>query len=116
MKKIIPLLFGVAVAILSFNQIDNAAAQGLTGDDFLNMKAKNQAAYVSGFWDGAILCCSVQEASHDKCNFRDLMKAMDGVKSHQMIVLLNKYIKDNPGKTHKQLGWLFYKCIEQAVK
>jgi len=116
MKKIIPLLFGVAAAVFVFNQIDNAVAQGLTGDDFLIMKEKYQATYVSGFWDGVMVCCEVEEAKGDKCKFRDLMKVMDGVKYHQMIELLNKYLKDNPSKTHKPLGFLFYKCIEEAAR
>ena len=116
MKKIIPLLFGIAAAVFLFNPIDNAVAQDLTGKDFLNMSEKYQTAYVSGFWDGAMVCCEIEEANDDKCNFRDLMKVMDGVKYHKIIELLNKYLKDNPDKTHKPLGFLFYKCIEEAAK
>lgn len=116
MKKIIPLFLSVAAATFLFNQIDNAVAQGLTGKDFLKMSEKNKATYISGFWDGTMVCCEVEEANDDECNFRDLMKAMDGVKSHEMIELLNKYLKDNPDKKHKPMGLLFYKCIEEEAK
>jgi hypothetical protein len=114
MKKIIIFLFGVATAAFLFNQIDNAVARELSGNDFLNMEEKYQAAYVSGFWDGARVCCEVEEANDDKCKFRDLMKFMDGVKLQEMVELINKYIKDNPSKAHKPLGFLFYKYIEEA--
>jgi len=115
MKKIISLLFWAAAIVFAFSPMDNADAQGLTGSGFLKMNEKYQATYVSGFWDGAMVCCEVQEAQGGQCKFRDLMKVMDGVKYHQMIELLNKYLKDNPGSAHKPLGFLFYKCIAEAA-
>ena len=116
MKKILPLLFGVAAAAILFIQIENAAAQGLTGKDFLRMEEKYQAAYVSGFWDGTMVCCEVEEANDNKCNFRDLLKVMYGVDYRQLIDLLKKYLKDNPNKKHKPIGLLFYKCIEEEAQ
>ena len=116
MKKILPLLLGFALAAFLFHPVENATAQGLTGQDFLRMKEQYQAAYVSGFWAGTMVCCEVEEMNDDKCYFRDLMKAMDGISYHQLVDMLKKYIKDNPDKKHKPIGLLFYQCIAEAAK
>ena len=116
MKKILPLLLGFALVVFLLNPVENAAAQGLSGADFLKMKSHYQAAYISGFWAGTMVCCEVEEMNDGKCYFRDLMKAMDGVSYHQLVEMLRKYIKDHPGQKHEEVGLLFYKCIAEAAK
>jgi hypothetical protein len=116
MRRIIPLLLAVALAAFVSCQIDNAGAQGLTGNDFLRMGEKYQSFYVLGFWDGAMVCCEYEEANNNKSNFRNLMKVMDGMEHNQLIDLVKKYLKDNPDKRHKPIGFLLYKCIEEAAK
>ena len=79
-----------------------------TGNGYLQMPDVQRRAYVMGLFDGFMSSTII---GGDVTVVERVKSCMSGVKSHQVMAIFDKYLRDNPPEWHEDSNLLFLQAI-----